>query len=114
MVKMKKHPTLGIMVRSDGLILLPGYYFGKGIVKENKRRGLYYMVEAAEAGFVHAMRFLTTVYYEEEQFADCVYWAEQAAKSGDVQAQAYIGKCYYDGFYVDMNKASFCSFYHII
>ena len=30
MVKMKKHPTLGIMVRSDGLILLPGYYFGKG------------------------------------------------------------------------------------
>lgn len=30
MVKMKLHPTLGIMVRSDGLILLPGYYFGRG------------------------------------------------------------------------------------
>lgn len=25
MVKMKKHPTLGIMVRSDGLILHPGF-----------------------------------------------------------------------------------------
>ena len=81
------------------------YYYGKGIIKENKKRGLYYMVEAAEAGFVHAMKFLTTVYYEEEKFADCVYWAEQAAKFGDVQAQAYIGKCYYDGFCVDMDKS---------
>ena len=81
------------------------YYYGKGIIKENKKRGLYYMVEAAEAGFVHAMKFLATVYYEEEKFADCVYWAEQAAKFGDVQAQAYIGKCYYDGFCVDMDKS---------
>ena len=30
MVKMKPHPTLGIMVRSDGMVLLPGYYFGRG------------------------------------------------------------------------------------
>ena len=26
MVKMKPHPTLGIMVRSDGMVLLPGRY----------------------------------------------------------------------------------------
>lgn len=26
MIRMKKHPTLGLMVRSDGLILLPGRY----------------------------------------------------------------------------------------
>lgn len=32
MVKMKKHPTLGIMVRSDGLILHPGYYKANGTV----------------------------------------------------------------------------------
>lgn len=81
------------------------YYYGKGIIKENKKRGLYYMGEAAEAGFVHAMKFLATVYYEEKKFADCVYWAEQAANLGDVQAQAYIGKCYYDGFCVDMDKS---------
>ena len=81
------------------------YYYGKGIIKENKKRGLYYMSESAEAGFVHAMKFLATVYYEEEKFADCVYWAEQAAKSGDIQAQTYIGKCYDDGFCVDMDKS---------
>lgn len=32
MVKMKKHPTLGIMVRSDGLILHPGHYCCNGHV----------------------------------------------------------------------------------
>ena len=32
MVKMKKHPTLGIMVRSDGLILHPGHYCCNGRV----------------------------------------------------------------------------------
>lgn len=43
MVKMKKHPTLGIMVRSDGLILHPGYYCCNGhvYVQEHWTKGTH-------------------------------------------------------------------------
>lgn len=40
---MKKHPTLGIMVRSDGLVLHPAYYAANGhvFVEEYWTRGYY-------------------------------------------------------------------------
>jgi TPR repeat protein len=87
------------------------YYYGKGIVKENKKRGLYYMTEAAEGGFVNAMKFLASVYFEMDRFEDCVYWAEQAAQAGDVEAQVYIARCYADGSVVDMDKAKAFAWY---
>lgn len=39
MVKMKKHPTLGIMVRSDGLILHPGFNRNGAIFQEYWTKG---------------------------------------------------------------------------
>ena len=43
MVKMKPHPTLGIMVRSDGLILHPGHYCcnGRVYVQEHWTKGTH-------------------------------------------------------------------------
>lgn len=81
------------------------YFYGKGIVKENKRRAINYITEAAEAGFVEAMKFLIAVYSEWEIFEKSFYWLEQVALMGDDDCQLRVGRCYEKGTsFVEQNK----------
>ena len=81
------------------------YYYGKGIVKENKRRAINYITEVAEAGFVEAMKFLITFYSEHSNFEKSFYWLEQVALTGDDDCQLRVGRCYEKGTsFVEQDK----------
>ena len=59
----------------------------------------------AEDGDVHAMHKTSVIYYEQDDYDNAFYWAQQAALNGDAAMMDFVGVCYQQGLGVEKDSA---------
>lgn len=82
------------------------YLNGDGI-PQDMQKAVYWLIKAAEQGYVEAQAFLGDSFHEMGDIKKAVYWWAKAAEQGDASSQNNIGTCYAngEGLSKDLEKA---------